>query len=126
LTSIRFIVGLASLVLLAWVGCAPGPTEVPNDPSYASDVQPILTDYCISCHAGSSPSGGYALTSRAAALGAGSDTVPNVIPGNADSSKLYRRIMGVETPTMPPGGTTLDTARTATIRNWVNRGAKDN
>jgi hypothetical protein len=99
---------------------------VPTDPSYANDVQPIFNASCLSCHSGTSPSGGYSLASRAGALGNGSDTVPNVIPNSADSSKLYRRVVGTEAPQMPLGQAPLDTVKTATIRNWIDKGAKDN
>jgi mono/diheme cytochrome c family protein len=115
-----------AIVMLTLFGCTATTSEVPTDPSYAADVQPIFNGNCLSCHGTAGPSGGYSLTSHAGALGGGSDTVPNVIPNSADSSKLYRRIIGAETPQMPLGQAPLDTTRTATIRNWINKGASDN
>jgi mono/diheme cytochrome c family protein len=124
-TDVKFLALL--LALLAVVGCTTVPSDVPADPSYASDVQTtIFNNHCIQCHGTSSPPAGYSLTSYAGATGKGSDTVPNVITGNADSSKLYRRITGTESPQMPLGLSPLDTVKTATIRNWTNKGAKDN
>jgi mono/diheme cytochrome c family protein len=114
------------VLLLALPGCTAAPSEVPVDPSYATDVQPIFNGNCLTCHGTASPSGSYSLNSRAGALGNGSDTVPNVIPNNSDSSKLYRRIIGTETPQMPPGQAPLDTVETATVRNWIDKGAKEN
>ena len=116
---------LAAL-LLASVACKNSPSEVPADPSYATDIQTIFNSHCIQCHGNSSPSGGYSLTNHAGATGSGSDTIANVIPNSADSSKLYRRITGAETPQMPLGQAALDTVKTATVRNWINKGAKDN
>ena len=118
---------LVPVVLLVVIpGCDAAPSDVPADPSYAADVQPIFSANCVTCHGTSSPSGGYSLTSYAGATGPGSDTVPNVIPSSADSSKLYRRVTGTEMPKMPLGQPALDTVKTATIRNWIDKGAKDN
>ena len=117
---------LSCVLVLAFVGCETTPSEVPADPSYATDVQPVFNSHCISCHSGSNPSGSYTLTDRAGATGNGSDSIPNVIAGNADSSKLYRRVAAIETPQMPLGQPALDTVKTATIRNWINKGGKDN
>ncbi len=115
-----------AVLMLALLGCTTTPSDVPADPSYASDVQPIFNGACVTCHGGAAPSGAYSLTGHAGALGPGSDTVPNVIPNDAASSKLYRRISGAETPQMPPGQAPLDTVKTATVRNWIDKGAKDN
>jgi mono/diheme cytochrome c family protein len=117
---------LAVLAVLALTGCKTPPEGASPDPSYAADIQAIFNNQCITCHGNSGPPAGYSLTSRAGALGTGSDTIPNVIAGNADSSKLYRRATGIEVPQMPPGQAPLDTVKTATIRNWINKGAKDN
>ena len=113
------------VLLLLAVACKT-PTGVPADPSFSTDIQTIFNNHCVACHGNSSPPAGYSLTGHAGATGAGSDTIPNVVPGNADSSKLYRRVTGTETPLMPAGQPALDTLKTATIRNWIDRGAKNN
>ena len=99
----KFLPLALAILLPALSGCTTAPSEVPADPSYATDVQPILNNGCITCHGDAAPSGGYSLTSRSGAVGGGSDTVPNVVPNSASSSKLYRRISGAETPQMPAG-----------------------
>ncbi len=113
-------------VVLVLVGCTTPSSQVPADPSFASDIEPIFSQYCLSCHTAGNPEGSYALDSYAGALGGGTDTIPNVIPGNADSSLLYRRVAGIQLPQMPLGGAPLDTSRIATIRNWIDQGAKNN
>ncbi len=115
-----------AMLMLVLLGCTTAPSDVPVDPSYATDVQPIFSANCVTCHGTSSPSGGYSLTSYAGATGPGSDTVPNAIPNSTDSSKLYRRVTGAQPPQMPLGQPALDTAKIATIRNWINKGAKNN
>lgn len=115
-----------AFLLLALLGCTTTPSDVPSDPSYSTDIQPIFNSSCITCHSDAAPSGAYSLTGRAGAIGVGSDTVPNVVPNDAASSKLYRRIAGTEAPQMPQGQAPLDTVKTAAIRNWIDKGAKDN
>ena len=120
----KYCLALAAVMALA---CQQS-EQVKTDPSYAADVKPILTASCATsgCHAGAAAAGSYDLTTHAGALAGGTDTLPNVVPGQADSSKLYLRIAGYETPQMPQGGTPLDDMKAATIRNWINKGAKDN
>jgi mono/diheme cytochrome c family protein len=123
---VKFCLLVPAVLVLVLLGCTTTPSEVPADPSYATDVQPIFSANCVACHGNSSPSGDYSLTSYAGATGGGSDSVTNVIAGSADSSKLYRKVKGIETPQMPFGQPALDTVKIATIRNWINRGAKNN
>jgi mono/diheme cytochrome c family protein len=117
---------LALLVVTLVIGGCTTQSQVPADPAYATDIQTIFNDHCIQCHGSSGPRAGYSLTSHAGAMGTGSDSIPNVIAGSADSSKLYRKVKGIETPQMPLGQPALDTAAIATIRNWINKGAKNN
>ena len=112
--------------LLAVIGCTTTPSDVPADPSYASDIQTIFNNHCIQCHGNSSPPAGYSLTSFAGVTGNGSDSIPNVVAGNADSSKLYRKVKGIETPQMPYGQPPLDSVKLETVENWINKGAKNN
>jgi len=107
--------------IAALLACA-GSQQPKPDPSYSSDVQPVFNANCVSCHSGAAPTGSYDLSGRTGALGNGSDTLPNVIAGNADSSLLYRRL---SEGTMPPSGP-LDLMDITTVRNWIDRGARDN
>jgi hypothetical protein len=59
-------------------------------------------------------------------MGNGSDSIPDVIPGNADSSTLYRRVNGTVPPQMPKGRPPLSAAQLATIKKWIDQGAKNN
>ena len=101
----------------------PGAAEV----SFAKDIQPIFSQNCMPCHAGGKDAkGSYDLTCYANAMGSGEDSVANVLPGNADSSTLCLRLDGAVPPQMPKGRPALDAAQLTTIKNWVNRGAKNN
>jgi mono/diheme cytochrome c family protein len=96
--------------------------QVPADPSYSSDVQPLFNTSCLGCHGSGQQNGNYRLDSRTGAMGEGSDPIPNVIPGEPDSSKLYQRL---DLGTMPPSGP-WDEMKVQTVKNWISEGAKDN
>jgi len=100
--------------------------------SFKDDVQPILHDYCISCH---SPGGkGYAksgldLTSYEGLM-KGTVFGPVVIPGNSEASTFTKLLTGTNKGLkMPPGLNetgTLDRQYILTLRKWVKQGAKNN
>jgi mono/diheme cytochrome c family protein len=123
---VKYFAAAILVALLLAVACKTNPPDVPADPSFAGDIQTIFNSHCISCHGNSSPPAGYSLTSHAGALSNGSDTIPNVIAGSADSSKLYRKVKGIETPQMPYGQPPLDSVNLEVIQNWINKGAKNN
>jgi hypothetical protein len=123
-----------SLVMLAFVsGCAKmtnEPATVPIKPagtqlSFRQDVQPIFNAYgCPSCHGGTA---GLTIGTRANLL-IGGDHGPAIIPGNADSSILIKKLsttppFGVR---MPLGGPYLSDATVNEIKAWINQGAPDN
>jgi len=116
----RLLIVCGLILLLS--GCDQG-APVNPDPSYKDDIQPIFTASCVACHSGSTPSGSYDLSSRAGCLGNGSDTVPNVCAGSADSSLLFQKL---DQGLMPKNSPALDQTKIALVRNWINKGAKDN
>lgn len=101
--------------------------------SYASDVQPIIDNWCAvpGCHGSGSSSGGFSM-----GAGAPYSTVRNavgfngaiIVAGDAASSNLYLKT----TPTppfggrMPSGGPFLSTEQQDLIRYWIDQGANDN
>jgi hypothetical protein len=54
--------------------------------SWRHDIVPLLVrNDCRSCHGGQNVQGAYSLDTYEAALGFGTDNVPNIIPGDPDS-----------------------------------------
>ncbi len=113
-------------VALLLVGCgsqpaAPAPkaeqTPVPDTMTQATvlahEVQSIVTASCLPCHAAGGSAAKYDLTSP-------EGLAKLVVPGKADSSKLYQVLASGK---MPPSGK-LDSAKLATIQKWINEGAK--
>src|ERR1700688_4471048 len=90
--------------------------------SFSHDVAPILSAKCIQCHGQVSLMSNLDLRGREAALKGGQHG-PVIVPGDADSSHLYRHLTGRELPQMPLGGHLTD-AEIATIKNWIDSGAE--
>ena len=115
-------------VALLVVGCgsqpAPAPAPKAEEPPAADTTQPamvlahevqsIITASCLPCHAAGGKAAKYALTSP-------EGLTKLVVPGKADSSKLYQMVRDGK---MPPTGK-LDSTKLATIRKWIDEGAKD-
>ena len=103
-----------------------------DEVSFRNDVQPILHDYCVSCH---SPGGkGYAksgldLTSYEGLM-KGTVFGPVVIPGNSEASTFTKLLTGTNKGLKMPAGLnetgTLDRQYILTLRKWVKQGAKNN
>ena len=100
---------------------APSPT-VPAEVSFSTDILPVLTSRCGSCHGGQRIEEGLDLFSYASVM-AGSEKGPVVIPGDAAASKLA--IM-VGEGKMPKRGPKLTPAQVQMIIDWINSGAQNN
>ncbi len=104
---------------------APPPLPSGTPVSYRTDILPILENSgCVGCHGGTN---GLTVSSVAGLLHGGLHG-PAVVPGNADSSNIVRKI-SPNPPfgdRMPQGGPYLSTATIQLIRTWIDQGAKDN
>jgi mono/diheme cytochrome c family protein len=121
----NYVIAFCSALLL--VGCgtpqqpqAKAPVTDTTQPaavevSFSKDVQPIFAASCMPCHAPGGGAARYDLTAydKVAAL---------VVAGKADSSKLFTVL---NQGRMPPSGK-LDSSRLATVRKWIDQGAKNN
>jgi len=100
--------------------------------SFKNDIQPILHDYCVSCH---SPGGkgyvksGLDLTSYENLM-KGTNFGPVVIPGNSETSTFTKLLTGTNRGLKMPAGLneagTLDRQYILIMRKWVKQGAKNN
>jgi uncharacterized membrane protein len=114
-------------VALLFVGCGSQPAPVPAPKAeetpapdttapalvLAHEVQSIITASCLPCHAAGGKAEKYDLTSP-------EGLAKLVVPGKADSSKLYQVVRDGK---MPPAGK-LDSAKLSTIQKWIGEGAK--
>jgi len=103
-------------VLLSAQSAPPGPQV-----SFEEDVQPILEKNCLSCH-GETPQGRLDLRTRETALKGGARG-SDIVPGDATASRLYRRVAGLERPSMPAQAEPLPAEQIAAIKTWIEQGA---
>lgn len=99
--------------------------------SYAKDVAPILDKHCKACHLPGQA--GYVVSGfeleNYDTLMKGTQYGPVVLPGDPLTSTLVMLIEGRADPSlkMPHGDATpLSAAEIATIRQWVEQGARNN
>lgn len=101
---------------------AAAPPPAPGQPvSFGRDVLPLLASACASCHGPENPGGGYAVNSHCDVTGPGSDSAPNVVPGQPDRSLLYTWMAQGHPPCAPPDSNAL-----RVVRDWILQGAKNN
>ena len=92
---------------------------------FARDVLPILSKRCFSCHGPDQSESGLAFDSRERALAETDSDEPAIVPGDAAASEAIRRITTTEDfERMPPEGEPLPDAEIATLREWIDSGAK--
>ena len=90
---------------------------------FAQDVHPILATKCFACHGGDKRSGGLSLQEYSDVLKGGRSGAA-IIPGDSKSSLLMLRVTGVNAPQMPLAGPKLTEQEVATIRTWIDEGAR--
>ncbi|MCB1985185.1 MAG: c-type cytochrome [Burkholderiales bacterium] len=89
------------------------------------DVAPIFNERCVLCHAGFAATNGLQMENYQNLLKGGQNGAV-IIPGDADSSELYRRIKGTSQPRMPMTGPPfLSDDQIERIARWINEGAQD-
>ncbi len=111
----------------AAVSATAGETSTATAPAvtvdYARDIHPILADHCLVCHNAEKRSGGLSLGTYDDIMQGGKDGAA-VSPGHSGQSLLVRRIVGEVGPVMPLGGDPLSAAEIATLRKWIDEGAR--
>jgi uncharacterized membrane protein len=101
------------------------------DVSYARDVAPIIDEHCSQCHVTGQPgfvASGLDTTSYEALM-RGTRFGAVVLPGDPLTSTLVMLIEGRADPSlkMPHGDAKpLDAKAIATVRQWVEQGARNN
>ncbi|MDX1981968.1 MAG: PSD1 and planctomycete cytochrome C domain-containing protein [Bryobacteraceae bacterium] len=110
------------LVCLLALGLAPGSAT----PAHAQgDAIAVLEKKCFQCH-GAAKMGNLDLRTREGLL-KGGEKGPSVVVGNAEQSPLIHRVSGKTAPKMPMAPVPeLTAAEVATLREWINQGAKWN
>ena len=90
---------------------------------FARDIQPILQQSCLKCHARGKYKGGLSLESRMATV-QGGESGTAIVPGASGESLLIERI-ATDDPdlAMPQSGGRLTPEQIALLRSWIDQGA---
>lgn len=121
------VAALAAAVFSAW--CVPAlraadPASPARTPDFVADVQPIFAAHCLDCHGPKKQKSSYRLDVKSVALGGGEGSAPNILPGRAAASPLFRYVSGADADLpMPPKGPALSAAEVAVLRAWIDAGA---
>lgn len=102
-----------------------GPVDLTTTKVFASLVKPTLDGRCVQCHGPARQAGGLRLDSPDA-IRKGGDSGAALVPGNAASSLLVRRIFlpTSDQKAMPPKGHPAPShAEVAVLRWWIDQGA---
>ncbi|HEV3384289.1 MAG TPA: c-type cytochrome domain-containing protein, partial [Gemmata sp.] len=87
------------------------------------DVKPIFAKQCLSCHGPDKQKQGLRLDRKHDAL-KGGDSGVAIVPGKSADSLLFQLVSGLDKDRqMPPKGG-LSSAEIATLKAWIDRGAK--
>lgn len=111
---------LTTLLALFSASSLNAQNETPN--VFTHEIRPIMERTCWNCHSEQVKSSGLDLSSREGAL-AGGSRGPAIVPGDAEASRLYRQLAGIEGPAMPLG-VPLTAAEIEAVKNWINSGAE--
>lgn len=120
------IVQCCVLVVASFMLVACGKTEV----SFRADIQPIIQQYCIECHAAGGA--GYEksglLMSSHESLMKGTRYGSIIKPGDSLSSVLIMLVEGRADSSikMPHGKASLPKEKIDLLKKWVEQGAKNN
>src|SRR5689334_17732760 len=88
-----------------------------------SEAVSVLKQKCLQCHGDALQMSNLSLATREAML-KGGDKGPAIVPGDAEKSRLFRRVSGLESPKMPMAPMAPLTQREIGIlKNWIESGA---
>ncbi|HET6882896.1 MAG TPA: DUF1549 domain-containing protein [Pirellulales bacterium] len=99
------------------------PAFAGDAPDYQRAVKPLLKQRCYACHGALKQESNLRLDT-AAAIRAGGDSGPTIVPGKPAESLLLARVSSSDDgQRMPPEGKPLTAEQIATLSAWVGGGA---
>jgi hypothetical protein len=101
---------------------APAPAAAGNASFFEQRILPVLQDKCFNCHqTGRKMKGGLAVDSHAALL-AGGDSGPALVPGDAAKSLLYVSMTYADEDLQMPPRERLSASVLADFKKWIEMG----
>src|SRR5690349_17262727 len=105
--------------LLAFCVIVLPPSDAQESRPASQDVFAILKQKCSQCHGEAVQMAGLDLRTRDSILKGGASG-PAIVPGDAEASRLYRRIAGLEKPAMPMAPLPpLESQEIAAVKSWI-------
>ena len=127
LDSLRILLSFGGLIgMLSGIAGMPGASAEEAQPTpeqvefFEKKIRPILAENCQKCHGEQKHNGNLRLDSKAAIV-AGGDSGPSVVPGKPEESLLIQAV-NYESLEMPPDAR-LKSAQIALLTEWVKMGA---
>jgi len=90
---------------------------------YDTEVHAIIADHCLTCHSAAVKSGGLSLETYDGIV-TGGRSGPAIVPGHGKESLIIQHLTGEVLPQMPMGLDPLSPDQIATIRLWIDQGAR--
>jgi len=126
------VLSLALGMLVFLNGCVPGsanvdPNAVPTDPTWRTDIQPIMERHCVRCHeTGGVRYEGVAVNTYEAAIGELDEVICTSIGRDVMDSYPDACNEREEVFSMPPGAAErLDIVEQVTLAIWATNGAPE-
>lgn len=91
--------------------------------SFKNDVAPLLVTFCLRCHRGNEPRGGFSVVTIQDIL-RGGDSGDTIVPGKANDSYLWKLVWDQDPIKMPQGQALLRRSQAQTIKRWIDEGAR--
>ena len=100
------------------------PPAAMSETTFENNVRPILHRSCIRCHAGKEPAGGFDVERKEDFFSLRENGgTPLVVPGDAETSRLFLVISGRYPGTAAAAAHLLPSGEAAGIRAWIDEGA---
>lgn len=101
------------------------PTVSAQEVRFAQSIAPILANDCLICHGGDRTDGQYSVATLASLFASGDSQKTPITPNAPDTSELLARIVSDDPALrMPQDGPKLSDEKIATLRRWIEQGAR--
>ena len=89
--------------------------------SFTKDIGPMLDRICLDCHSGANPTGGLSMTTFTGLM-RGGESGAVIKPGDAENSRLFRLVGGLELPRMPGNQSRIRRSEYEALKTWFAEG----
>ncbi|MEO7319456.1 MAG: DUF1553 domain-containing protein [Chthoniobacteraceae bacterium] len=101
------------------------PTPAATDVDFEKQIRPILEDHCFDCHGEDKQKSHLRLDTVVGILRGGESGEPVLVSGKSVESYLIKKVTSENAKeVMPPKGERLTAEQVATLRLWIDQGAK--